>query len=194
MEDILNMIFRGLFKKQGQGENVLVGDFKYLKNGKTKEEKFAQVTVEDEKLLELLAQLKPGQKITAEMLKKFFGEEMSYMQLAHITEKLFNMAQGAEKNVIFNPRAQTDPYSQARLEKSMFASRKPNKSTASSDEASSQELPRGSRPTGFLANGYEFLGLRERFEGKPRLYTFITYSLLIAAFGITVVFLLMKFL
>ncbi|HEX5035388.1 MAG TPA: hypothetical protein VFW62_12990, partial [bacterium] len=99
LEDVLGMIFRGLFKK-GQ-TNTLVGDLKYSADGKNREQKFTQVAVDDEQFLEWLSNLKPGQKIDAEMMKKMFGEEISYLELDHILENQSRLIQAEEsaKNV-----------------------------------------------------------------------------------------------
>jgi hypothetical protein len=195
LDDIFNMMFRGLFNKKGE-INVLVGDLKYMKGGKTKEEKFTQVAISDESLLKLLSELKPGQKISKEVLQKFFGEELSYLELAHVTERLYNMASGAEKNVIFNPKATTDLYSQARLERSLLASRKDPKSGKSPGSTLDAELASQSSTgqNGLFANVYEQLGLRERYRGRPRLYTFIAYSVILASIGTALAYLLLKIL
>ncbi len=170
-EDILNMIFRGLFKKKGSGGNILVGDLKYLKQGKTKEEKFAQVSVSDAKLLEMLNSLKPGQKIGKEVLGQFFGEELSFLQMAHLTERLFNMASSAEKNVVFNPKAHYDQFGQARLERSLLSSRKEPKGERQGHAATPNPLEKG-----VPANTQELMALREQYQGRPKLYTVIFYA------------------
>ncbi|MCE9624589.1 MAG: hypothetical protein K8R69_03905 [Deltaproteobacteria bacterium] len=185
MEAVLATIFRGLFKKEGQG-NVLVGDLKYLQDEKTKEEKFTQVAIDNELLLKLLAQLRPGQKISAKDLKAAFGDEINYTELAHIAEQLkHTQAEECAKNVTFNAKGNIDPFSQARLERSIFGNRKaaPSLSTASEGESAALLLP-PPPPAGFPANIYELMGLRERFRGSPRLYTFILYSLFLAILGI----------
>jgi len=183
MEAILAMIFRGLFKKQGQA-NVLVGDLKYAMEGKTKEEKFAQVLLQDEKLLALFQDLKPGQKISAETLKIIAGEELDFLKLAHLAESTqLSMADSSGKGVVFNPKANIDAFSQARLEHGIFGAKKAASSDpppdSSSASASSQAFT--PPPSSFTANVYELLGLRERYRGRPRLYTFIIYSVLTAA-------------
>jgi len=179
MESILDMIFRGVFQKKGQG-NVLVGDLKYMKaGGKEGEEKFAQVHFSDEKLMAFLLSLKPGQAIDKSLLEQYFGEELSFTEMAHLTEKLYNMASSAEKNIVFNPKSSVDLYSQARLEKNMFASRKDPKPPllkSAGDGASEEAGGAIVAPNGFSAQIYEKLGMRELYRGKPRLYTFLVYG------------------
>lgn len=187
MEAVLAMVFRGLFKKEGQG-NVLVGDLKYLQDAKAREEKFAQIAVDDERFLKLLAQLKPGQKIDHDQLKAVFGEELSFTELAHIAEQLqVSMADESGKNIVFNPKGHFDPYSQARIERSILSSRKAAKPAASGGEgAALPPPPLDPGPQGVPANVFELLGMRERYRGSPRLYTFILYSIILAALGIAV--------
>lgn len=193
MEAVLAMVFRGLFKKEGQG-NVLVGDLKYMQDAKAREEKFAQIAVDDERFLKLLAQLKPGQKIDHDQLKAVFGEELSFTELAHIAEQLqMSMADEAGKNVVFNPKGSFDPYSQARIERSILSTRRAPRSTAAGSEGSALPLPPPDPgPQGVPANVFELLGLRERYRGSPRLYTFILYSVILAALGIAVGSFLLK--
>lgn len=193
MENVLAMIFRGLFTKEGQGK-VLVGDLKYMQDAKAREEKFAQIAIDDERFLKMLSQLKPGQKIDADQLKAVFGEELSYTELAHIAEQLqMNMADQSAKNVVFNPKGNFDAYSQARIERSILSTRKAPKSSASSSEGSATLLPPPDPgPVGVPANVFELLGLRERYRGSPRLYTFILYSVILSILGITLASFLLK--
>ncbi len=191
MDSILNMIFRGMFKKKGQG-NVLVGDLKYLKSGKAKEEKFAQVNLTDAQLMEMLQGLKPGQKLSKDMLARCFGEELGYLMLAHAEERSFNMATNAEKNVVFNPKSNVDLYGQARLEKTLLSSRKDKRfpdaaknGGAKGGEAALSDKPVPSNPT-------ELMGLRERFSGRPRHYTLIIYGVFASLLAILLFFILMK--
>jgi len=195
MEAVLNMIFRGLFKKEGQG-SVMVGDIKFLQDEKTKEEKFAQVAVEDELFLKLLANLKPGQKISKEQLKAVFGDELNYTELEHIAEQIqASKAEEFAKNVIFNPKGNIDPFSQARLERSIFGNRKPEKLPPLPLDSGSAALPLPDPgPQGVPANVFELLGLRDRYQGKPRLYTFIFYMVSLTVLGITAGSLLLKYL
>ena len=196
MDSILNMIFRGVFKKQGEGgSNVLVGDLLYMMAGKSKEGKFAQVTFSDAKLMAFLQSLKPGQKISKELLQQYFGEELSFTELAHLTEKLYNMATTAEKNVTFNPKSQVDLYSQARLEKNLLSTRKdPKLLPKTAGEASSEESSGAMiAPNGFSAHVLEKLGMRERYQGKPRLYTLLVYGTLATVVTLTLLFLLLKY-
>ncbi len=193
-DSLMSMIFRGLFKNRGE-KNVMVGDFKFLQGGKRKEEKFAQLTIDDEELLALLSNLEPGQSITTEMLQKYLGDELSYLKLAHIAEKISQGAQAdaAGKNVTFNPKGSIDLFSQARLERSLLNSRKEN---LKGSEQAGVESGLGGLGTygkdGFFANTYEWLGLRERYRGKPKLYTLIAYLTIITLLGVTTAFFLLK--
>ncbi|HCU24373.1 MAG TPA: hypothetical protein DF383_05085 [Deltaproteobacteria bacterium] len=185
LESILAMVFRGLFKKQGQS-NVLVGDLRYAMEGKTKEEKFAQILLQDEKFLKLFQKLKPGQKISAETLKEIAGEEIDFLKLAHTAEQTqLSMAESSGKNIVFNPKSNIDAFSQARLEHGIFAARKKSISeSAVNTDASPSSPPLEQRPASLAANVYELLGLRERYRGRPRFYTFVVYSVLAAILGI----------
>lgn len=193
MEDVLGMIFRGLFKKGGES-STLVGDLKYSAGDKTKEQKFTQVAVDDENFLEWLSGLKPGQSIDGEMMKKMFGEEISYLELDHILEQQNRLTQAEEsgKNVIFNPKGNIDAFSQARLERSIFGAKK-NGAGPQADAGQGPPLPLlDPGPQTVPANIFEMLGMKELYRGKPRLYTFILYAIFVSVIGIGVASLLVK--
>ncbi len=187
LEDVLGMIFRGLFKKGGQ-TNTLVGDLKYSADGKTKEQKFTQVAVDDEKFMEWLSNLKPGQSIDGEMMKKMFGEEISYLELDHILEQQSRLTQAEEsgKNVIFNPKGNIDAFSQARLERSIFGAKRNGARPEAGNGQTPPLLLPDPGPQGVPANVFEMLGMRERYRGRPRLYAFILYAVAVSAVGIAV--------
>ncbi|MFO1463768.1 MAG: hypothetical protein U1F66_08310 [bacterium] len=193
MEAVLAMIFRGMFKKEGQG-NVMVGDLKYLQGEKTKEEKFAQVAVDDELLLKLLARMKPGQKLSQDQLKAAFGEELDYTALKHLAEQLqLNQAEEFAKKVVFNPKGNIDAFSQARLERSIFGNKKNEKLPLPTPETPTAPLLLADPgPQGVPANVFELLGLKERYRGKPRLYSFVFYLIVLAVLGLSAAAFLMK--
>src|SRR5262249_17429674 len=60
LDEILGFIFRGLFRKKGEGGGTLVSDIKYKNPGLQKEDKFARIGINEE-LLAALKNLKPGQ-------------------------------------------------------------------------------------------------------------------------------------
>jgi len=190
LDQIMSLLFRGMFQKKGAGK-YLVGDLKFLQGGKGREEKFAQIPISQEGLLKLLAGLKPGQQVSLDALKKFLGEELTFLKMAHRNQKKFNLAEGAEKNVSFNPKANVDPYSQARLERALFAAKKPTQST---EEKSRQDRAPSQTPQGVFANVYELMGLRQRLEGRSKFYTVLSFLIFGSAIGLAVTLLLFKLL
>lgn len=193
MEDVLGMIFRGLFKKGGQ-TNTLVGDLKYSAGDKTKEQKFTQVVVDDEEFLEMLSNLKPGQNIDSKLMKKMFGEEISYLELDHILEQQSRLIQAEEsgKNVIYNPKGNIDAFSQARLERSIFGAKKNGARLEADAGMGAPPMPPDPGPQTVPANIFELLGMKEAYRGKPRLYTFILYAIFVSVIGIAVTSLFLK--
>lgn len=192
LDEILKMMFRGLFNKKGKGK-YLVGDLSYQKNGKNRTEKFAQMAVGEE-FAKLLQQMKPGQTLSADKLRQLFGKELSFLLMAHVGEEARALAQGAEKNVIFNPKALIDPYSQARLENAIFSKRESQKSPKLSKESGLDQNAYAKHPQGVFANVYELMGLRKLYGGNPRLYTALTYLGMTAAAGLALAFTLFYFL
>jgi hypothetical protein len=191
MEAMLGLIFRGLFQKKGKG-GYLVGDLKFMQSGKETEEKFAQLPLGEKQLQELLHAFRPGQKMGKDLLAKLFGEEIDFLRMAHTEERSFNMASQAEKKVVFNPKASVDLYGQARLEKTILASRKEKSPfPVSGDGGSSSENSLSAPPRGVPANVFELLGMREKYQGQPRFYTLIFYTVFTALLGILVVLLTM---
>lgn len=192
LDKILKLIFRGMFNKKGKGPH-LVGDLKFLKEGKNREEKFTQIAISDQELSQLLLQLKPGQTLGVEQLRKLFGEELSYLMMAHTAEMALPLADAEGKNIAFNPKAQIDPFSQARLENKLFEGRRNQKSAEGS--GTGQETPaKEPQPGGVFANVYELMGLRKLYEGNPKLYTAIAYLGMTAAAGLILAFAILGFL
>src|SRR4029434_3003570 len=88
--------------------------------------RFARIDVMSEELAELLKNLKPGQTISKEMLKKFFGDELSFTELIHVIQKTDPiLASELMKSIRFDPHASVDPFSQARLEHHIFSTPRP---------------------------------------------------------------------
>ncbi len=181
LEEVLSLLFRGLFQKKGGGqEKYLVGDLSYQQGNKTKTEKFARIPIQSEEMLQLLSSLQPGQALDPQMLRRLGNKELSYLIMAHIAEQNFNMASSAERNTIFNPRANVDPFSQARLENALL-NKKRGQSPAlpGAEEKNSAELAAPPNlSSGAFGNIYELLGLREVYDGHPKLYTAIAYTLM----------------
>lgn len=192
LEEILGLIFRGLFNKKGKGQ-YLVGDLKYQRGAREGQEKFAQVAIQNEAFLKFLQQLKPGQSISADKLAQIFGEELTYLLMRHAGEETLPMSTGAEKNVVYNPKASVDLYSQARLEAALFATRLGKGEKTPGTEAGPERFPPPA-PTGVFANVYELLGLRRRFEENPKLYTWVAYMGMGAAVGGTLYYVISTFL
>ncbi len=181
LEEILSLLFRGLFQKKGGGqEKYLVGDLSYQQGNKTKTEKFARIPIQNEEMLQILGALQPGQTLDPKLLRKLASKELSYLIMAHIAEQNFSMASSAERNTIFNPRANFDPFSQARLENALLNKKRNFSAPGSeSEESRPAELPAiPTIPSGVFANIYELLGLREGYDGHPKLYTALAYILL----------------
>ncbi len=182
MDKILNLIFRGSYKKPGKSATYLIGDLSYKKLGKQRQEKLIQLFI-DEKKLNTLSQLKTGDKINQEMLKKLFGENLHYTSLKHQVEKKFIMAEGVGQGITFNPKSDVDPYSQARFEQSLFNYRLPSAENNSDD---AKKHPKQQDPH-FIANVYELLGLRKRFEDNSQKYTKMAYLIMGSLLAITIV-------
>lgn len=167
-DEIMSFVFRGLFKKEGG--DTLVSDIKYMLEGKQREEKFAQISISDDELLDALRGLKPGQGISKEMLQDFMGNELDFIKLVHLIG-IADPGYASEilKNVKFNASAHVDPFSQARLEHHIFSQSKrkePGENTGVfADPFKLQEKPK-----------LEFFG------ANAKLYTLIGY--LAAGFAI----------
>lgn len=167
-DEIMSFVFRGLFKKEGG--DTLVSDIKYMLEGKQREEKFAQISISDDELLNGLRGLKPGQGISKEMLQDFMGNQLDFIKLVHLIG-IADPGYASEilKNVKFNASANIDPFSQARLEHHIFSQSKrkePGENTGVfADPFKLQEKPK-----------LEFFG------ANAKLYTLIGY--LAAGFAI----------
>ncbi len=165
LDDIISFMFRGLFKKKGEAGETLVSDIKYSLTGLKKEDKFAQIGIDNHELLELLRNFEPGQAISKDLFQKFMGNEITFVQLLHVIGQT-DPAYASEilKHVKFDPTANVDAYSQARLEHLIFSKSREKKETKS--------------PTLSPIPVLEEKQKREVF-GKPKLYTLLTYLLIL---------------
>ncbi|MFO1518164.1 MAG: hypothetical protein U1F57_00645 [bacterium] len=187
-DEIMGFIFRGLFKKKGQAGETLVSDIKYKGEGLKKEEKFAQIGVDNEELLEFLKNLKPGQPISKELLQSYFGEDITFIQLLHVIQKADPvLASELLRNVQFDPSANVDPYSQARLEHHIFSRSRPRPTTPLPTSAGD------SQNGAIFANVYDLQDKQKRdVKGKPKLYTLISYTVIIFGVLLLIFYLLNK--
>ncbi len=173
-DDILGLIFRGLFKKEGEEGQVLVSDIQYASEELfKKQDKFAQIGVSQESLLELLKNLRPGEAISKDLMKQFMGEELAFVELLHVIKKADPvLASELFKNVQFDATANVDAYSQARLEHQLFAPARRRRA----EEEAMQRFASGAENV--PANVYELQPRpKQRFWGSPRFYTFLSYVL-----------------
>ena len=185
LDEILGFIFRGLFNKKGENGGTLVSDIKYKNPGLQKEDKFARIGVSEE-LLEALKNLKPGQTISKELLKQHLGEEITLLQLLHVIQKADPaLASEILRNVKFDPMANVDPYSQARVEHHIFSQ--------SRKRAQEQAAKQAAQNAAVFGNVYDLQEKQKReVTGKPRLYTFLVYSVIMVAIALTLYFLITK--
>ena len=184
LEEILGLIFRGLFSKDGK--NILVGDLKFLAAGEGEEAKMIQAEISDE-AMEMLKNLLPGKTLDKAALEKLFGKELKFTELMHQEDAKANLAQ-------------TTLSGHATFEKSVLALRKevPTEDAKtelsilldSSGSGASQSPSDASVP----ANVYELLGLRKLYEGHPRLYSWVLYLTAGSILMITMFFIILNLL
>lgn len=178
-DQIMSFIFRGLYKKQGESGQTLVSDIKYQLSGKLKEDKFAQIGIQNEQLLEVLKNLKPGQAISKDLLKQFMGEEISFIQLIHVINQSDpTLASELLKNIKFDPTANTNLYDQARLEHHIFS--KSRKRPGIMGAGPDAQPPENTGPL-FDGNAYNLFDKQYReVPGKVKIYTILTYAGILA--------------
>ena len=175
LDKIISLLFRGSFKKE-TGQDFLVGDLKFLKGAKAKEEKFTQIPLTTETIEAMLKELQPGKTLSQETLQKMFGDEIAFIKMSHVELSEFAIASGAEAKIQFDPKKSNDPYLQARIEQHIFKNK---------DSAKTPPLFLGQEDPvlfnqgrhGFIANIYELINIKRRFAGKPRILIFLAYLL-----------------
>lgn len=190
-DQVMSFIFRGLYKKQGEAGGTLVSDIKYQLSGKLKEDRFAQIGVEDGELLQLLQSFKPGQAISKDLLRQFLGEELTFTQLIHVINQSDPaLASELLKNVKFDPSANVNLYDQAKLEHHIFSKsrRRPSMASAGPDGS----LPAEGGPL-FDGNAYDLFEKQKReVPGKPKIYTALAYALILSGLFFLFYFLFSK--
>lgn len=181
-DQMMGFIFRGLYKKQGEAGSTLVSDIKYQLSGKTKEDRFAQIGIEDAQLIALLQKFTPGQAISKDLLKQYFGEEITFTQLIHVIHQSDPLlASELLKNVKFDPSSTINLYDQAKLEHHIFSNSKRRPSVIIPGPDLSSPENAGAL---FDGNAYNLFDKQKRdVFGKVKLYTFLTYAgLLVGVF------------
>lgn len=154
-------LFRGTYPNSPGGtEVVLVSDLHFEEGGEKISEKFARILLPKPKNLE---KCKPGDPVPADEFQE--KGEMEYVQIRHQTLADPTLDSALLLSQLKNPSNQG---AQARMEKSLVEER--NRRSLGKQPLSSW-IPFGGDPR----------PEREKRPGKPRLWTFLSYSLTTAA-------------
>jgi hypothetical protein len=121
---MVEALYRGLCKKDGDARSMVVSDLTLISQGETDEARFSRIPLNDESLAELFKTMQPGDPITKEMLKQL-GEKLSFIRLDHSPEGLPVLSE-QQKQALLNEMRQTrNAESQRRMEDALVARRHP---------------------------------------------------------------------
>lgn len=123
VQQILQSLFRGLYKQASQGM-TLVSDLHYqTESEKVIAEKFVRILIDNPDLLEKLQSLQPGDAIPEEILKAF-GEEVQFTQMVHVPDQMSEEARQLAREANFAAlRNPVNTSAQERLSEKMKQSR-----------------------------------------------------------------------
>lgn len=154
---MIEALFRGLFQKSGSGQMMLVSDLAMSQDGDVVEHKYSQIPIEDAEVLELLKQLKPGDPISQDLLKKL-GEEFAYLKLAHALEQM-TVSDEEKKRVLKEFRQQFSKSAQNDLERALARHR---------DQENKHKLP--------FEYARDDTTPKERYIGPPKFFMYMLYA------------------
>ena len=176
--DLMQALFRGVFKKGSNGELMMVSDLSFANGDDKSLFKFSQIALKDSKLLDILRQLKPGDLLSPEVLK-LLGDEIVFLQLAHVIADS-NLSAEQQAAILRSYRQQVSSSSQRGLEDALADERK-RKSRAQEEMAAQQ--------------GAQFAGLPHKDiqprPGRQKLRMYLLYTVL-GATGVLILFILLR--
>lgn len=173
LANMIEALFRGLYNKGNQ--TMMVADFAFTTGGKVAENKFSQMPLVDNKLLEALKKLAPGEVLSQDLLKQL-GQEFDFIQLAHLAQAMA-LTEEQQKQILKQLRQTHSPESQKRLELALMNQRNLNQN-------------RDKKKEPFVWAGDQF-DKKQRHPGKQRLFMYMLYG--ITAFAVAfIIFLLIR--
>ena len=166
--ELAEALFRGLYQQ------TLVSDLNFTDGGKVVADKFARILVDNPDLLEALQKLKPGDKLSPELLTKL-GEKLSYVQLTHLPQVASTAAREAARDAaLATLRNPANVGALASLEKALKKERRFGLSLGASG------LPPGLIPS-FLAQRKTEGEIR---AGRAKFWVYFAYSVAAAMAGL----------
>lgn len=150
--------FRGVYPHEGNNtEMIVVSDLHFSEEGKTVQEKFARILLPKPEAKNL-EKLTPGDAVDTRELASKTGEKLEYVQIVHTPAIEATVGAGVLLSQLKNPSNQG---AQARMEKRLLEKR----------PSLTPWIPFGGDPR----------PEREKRPGKPRLWTFLSYTIALFA-------------
>lgn len=176
--DLMQALFRGVFKKGANGDLMMVSDLSFASGDETNLFKFSQIALKDSQLLALLKQLKPGDMLTPDVLK-LLGNEIIFLQLAHVIADS-NLSAEQQAAILRSYRQQVSSSSQRELENALAGERR--KRSRAEEEMAAQQ-------------GAQFAGMPHKDiaprPGTQKLRLYLLYTV-IGATAAIILFILLR--
>lgn len=159
LSQLIEGIFRGTFLKTSTGQMTLVSDLSLSLDGEVAENKFAQLTLTDPKLVSMLKNLKPGDVIMQDLMKKL-GEEFNFTKLVHLADVIL-LTEKQQKEILRELKRNKMSESERKLELALKEQRKAKETD----------------DTNFVYAG-NLYDKKERYPDRPRLFMWILYGII----------------
>lgn len=177
LEKLIESLFRGLFQESENELPKLVTDLSFNLEGEIIENKFAQIQIKNQKILQMLQKLNPGDVIPQDLLNQL-GLELDFLKLMHQHE-LNTLSEQQKKQFMQQMKNSQSKESQKKLELALVKKREQNNNASESDL---KEIPFDPRKS------------TQRFNGSPKLFMLIFYALGLVGFILFISFISKQFL
>ncbi|HLD44073.1 MAG TPA: hypothetical protein VJC18_01455, partial [bacterium] len=161
LSKMIEALFRGLYKKPGTDQTLLIADLAMNENGEVSENKFSKLALNDPALQDLFGQLKPGDVIPPALLQKL-GQEFEFIKLVNLLQ-LVVLSEAQKADILKAYRQQHSPEMQRRLEQALLGQREDDAKRERDNQAP------------FVYAGHVF-EKPEQHKGNPKLFMSLFYG------------------
>jgi len=174
LTSMIESLFRGLFNKGKQ--TMLVADLALSLKGEVAENKFSQIELTDQKLMDAMKKLTPGDTLSQDLLKRL-GEEFNFLKLAHMPQ-VDVLTEEQRKEMLKSLRQSHSPEAQKKIEMALLSHR----------DSTQEERELNKQPFEYAGTMFD---KKRRFPGKQKLFMYILYGI-VGFTAIMIVFLLLR--
>lgn len=169
LDKLIEALFRGVYKRGADGKMLLVSDLSFTEGGEVAEHKFSRIALADPELVKAFGNLKPGDVISQELMKKI-GDQFLFVQLLHMVDQLA-VTEEQKKTILREYRQQLSSSSKKGLEDALIRNRSQDESQA--------------KPSPLPSYAGDLFNKKERHIGPPKFLMWMIYG--VAAVAVVII-------